>query len=122
MASADEQRKKLTELTQQRMTFLARLYELSDADPEKDIPFDDILNGLGMDKDAGRKAELYLEGQRMIENTSPAAPPVVFTGWGENEESRTLSSGSSAILRITHKGIVKAEAEIKRKPKEPPSS
>jgi hypothetical protein len=122
MASTHEQRPNPAELTEQRMILLAKVYERSDADPEKDILYDNLLNDLNMDEDAYRKARLYLEDQGWIVTTRPPTPAVYINLTGQNQKNPTPTMpGSSAILRITRKGIVRAEAEHRSK-REPPNS
>jgi hypothetical protein len=125
VASQDELARQKATRDRQHTAFLHKIYELSHADPEKDISYEDIVTALDMDSDACRIAKLSLEGQAFIHTTQEAVNGLIIDLSASQSETQpetqqTLINPTDDLLRITHKGILKVERDLDNRSKPPP--
>lgn len=93
----------------QRDLYLKRLYEFSDGNVLRDVPYAVIGQALGWDDETSDKVTAYLKNEGLID--FPAVGKVRLTHKGVKRVEKSLSHAPRAERRRTPRGFVTLMAE-----------
>jgi hypothetical protein len=93
----------------QRDRYLKRLYDFSDGNVLRDVPYAVISQALGWDDDTSDRVTAYLKNEGLID--FPAVGKVRLTHKGVKRVEQTLSRSPRAVRRTTSHSFVTLSAE-----------
>ncbi|MGH8057939.1 MAG: hypothetical protein ACREOH_12000, partial [Candidatus Entotheonellia bacterium] len=91
----------LDEMEQQRISFLYELYKRSEGDPCHGVPYEELVEALGVGEPLAKRIQRALQQEGLVELT--ALPRI--TNVGRTVIGHKQRGGSQHTIGITHPGV-----------------
>lgn len=98
----------VAEMEQQRLSFLYELYKRSEGDPRHGVPYEELVEALGVGEPLTKRIQHDLQQEGLVELTS--IPHI--TQVGRTVMDHKQRGGSHQTIGITHPGVQLIEAIV----------